>query len=89
LPSSWCDQGVFHMTGEKQDADHWELVLQSTFYQPFPTGISKKWYGIATGYGINGRSSIPRRGKISFSSAQRLGPTQLHTERVPGTFDQV
>jgi hypothetical protein len=22
LPSSWCDQGVFHMTGEKQDADH-------------------------------------------------------------------
>jgi hypothetical protein len=45
-------------------------------------------FGIATGYGLNGRCSIPGRGKKLCSTASRLamGPTQPPIEWVEGAL---
>jgi hypothetical protein len=47
--------------------------------------------GTATGYGLDGQSSIPDRSKIflfSMASRPNLRPTQNSIQRVPGDLSQ-
>jgi hypothetical protein len=72
----------------KSYTSYCNFTFLSDFLQRKPTlGSRDSSDRVATGYGLDGRGSIPSRGKIFLlSTSSSLGPTQPPTQWVPGAL---